>query len=158
MTIQQGRQQLLFQLFHIYEEREARNIADMVMEHLTEWRKIDRVVNKEVPLSAVQEQKLQQYITELLDHKPVQYVLQEAWFAGMKLYVNEQVLIPRPETEELVSWLISDLRLPIPDLKIIDIGTGSGCIPVVLKKQVGEATVYACDISERALEVARKNA
>ena len=158
MTIQQARQQLLFQLFHIYEEREARTIADMVMEHLTGWKKIDRVMNKETPLSLPKQQLLEQYISELLEHKPVQYVLNEAWFAGMKLYVDKEVLIPRPETEELVSWMVSELRAPIADLKILDIGTGSGCIPIALKKKLAEASVYACDISEHALEIARKNA
>jgi release factor glutamine methyltransferase len=158
MTIQQARQQLLFQLFHIYNEREARNIADMVMEHLTEWKKIDRVMNKETPLSLPKQELLQQYITELLDHKPVQYVLNEAWFAGMKLYVDKEVLIPRPETEELVNWMVADLQLPIRDVKILDIGTGSGCIPIALKKKLGEASIYSCDISEHALEIANKNA
>ena len=158
MTIQQARQQLLFQLFHIYEEREARSIADIVMEHLTEWKKIDRVINKEVTLSIPKQELLQQYITELLEHKPVQYVLKESWFAGMKLYVDKEVLIPRPETEELVNWMVSDLRAPIADLKILDIGTGSGCIPIALKKKLAEAAIYACDISEHALEIAGKNA
>jgi release factor glutamine methyltransferase len=158
MTIQQASQQLLFQLYHIYEEREARNIADLVMENITEWHRIDRLMNKEVPLSQPKEQLLQQYITELMEHKPVQYVLKEAWFSGMKLYVDPSVLIPRPETEELVNWVTTDLRLPIADMKVIDIGTGSGCIPIALKKKLTDATIYACDISEEALEVAGKNA
>jgi release factor glutamine methyltransferase len=158
MTIQQARQQLLFQLFHIYNEREARAIADLVMENLTGWKKIDRVMNKEVPLSLPKEQLLQEYTSELLGHKPVQYVLQEAWFAGMKFFVDKSVLIPRPETEELVNWVVSDLQLPIADLTIIDIGTGSGCIAVALKKKLQDATIFACDISEHALEIAKANA
>jgi release factor glutamine methyltransferase len=158
MTIQQASQRLLFQLYHIYEEREARNIADLVMENITEWTRIDRVMNKEVPLSPPKEQLLQQYVSELMEHKPVQYVLKEAWFAGMKLYVDASVLIPRPETEELVNWITTDLRSPITDIKLIDIGTGSGCIPIALKKKLPDATIHACDISEEALAVAAKNA
>jgi release factor glutamine methyltransferase len=158
MTIQQARQQLLFQLYHIYEEREAANIADLVMEYLTEWSKIDRVINKGTTLSLPKQQLFEQYMAELAEHKPVQYVIKEAWFAGMKFHVDSSVLIPRPETEELVHWVVTDLRLPIADLKILDVGTGSGCIAVALKKKLADAFIYACDVSEAALEVARKNA
>ena len=105
MTIQEAQQQLLFQLFHVYDEREARNIADLVMEHVTEWKRIDRIINKTVPLSPTKEKELAEFTAQLLDHKPVQYVLHESWFAGLKFYVDENVLIPRPETEELVDWI-----------------------------------------------------
>ena len=158
MTIQQARQQLLFQLFHLYDEREAGNITDLVMEHLTEWSKIDRVINKATTLSLPKQQLFERYMEELAEHKPVQYVIKEAWFAGMKFYVDSSVLIPRPETEELVNWVVTDLRPPIADLKILDVGTGSGCIPIALKKKLADAIIYACDISEAALQVARKNA
>ncbi|MEO5998138.1 MAG: hypothetical protein ABIN89_15445, partial [Chitinophagaceae bacterium] len=110
MTIQQASQQLLFQLYHIYDQREAANIADLIMENVTEWKRIDRIVNKEFSLSPEKEELLAFYISELLNQKPVQYVLKEAWFYGMKLYVNEQVLIPRPETEELLDWIIDEVR------------------------------------------------
>jgi len=172
MTIREARQQLIFQLFHIYEEREARNIADLIMENLTEWKKIDRVLNKEVTLSKSKEELLARYMIELLEHKPVQYVLNEAWFSGMKLYVDENVLIPRPETEELVNWIISDLTFRKKEsihsfrpgmshssqIKILDVGTGSGCIAVALKKNVDTAEIYACDISDNCIEIAKKNA
>src|SRR3954464_10627007 len=100
MTIQQATQQLLFRLYEIYDDREAKNIAELVMENITGWKKIDRVLNKQVPLSAIQEKNLENYVSELMQMKPVQYVLQESWFAGMKFYVDEHVLIPRPETEK----------------------------------------------------------
>src|SRR4051812_39713844 len=102
MTIQNANRQLISQLSAIYEESEAMNIADRVMEKLTGWKKMDRIIHKETVLSALQQQQSEQYTNELLQHRPVQYVLGETWFAGMKFYVNEQVLIPRPETEELV--------------------------------------------------------
>jgi release factor glutamine methyltransferase len=159
MSIQQATRQLLFQLYHIYDDREAANIADWVMEHVTGWKKIDRVINKQVPLSAHSLSLLEAYTKQLLAHKPVQYVLNEAWFFGLKFFVNEQVLIPRPETEELVDWIITDIRSGnLPFSKITDIGTGSGCIPVSLKKNLPATVLAAVDISEKALELAKKNA
>jgi release factor glutamine methyltransferase len=159
MTIHEASQQLLFQLFHLYDEREAKNITDWVMENITGWKKIDRVSNKSVPLSAAQQIQLQQYTNELLNHTPVQYVLHEAWFYKMKLYVDENVLIPRPETEELVEWIINEVTGKNSKLKtILDIGTGSGCIPLALKKHLPAFEVHSCDISEAALSVAKKNA
>jgi release factor glutamine methyltransferase len=159
MTIHEASQQLLFQLFHLYDEREAKNIADWIMENITGWKKIDRVVNKNVPLSAMQENLLKQYTHELQLHKPVQYVLHEAWFYKMKLYVDENVLIPRPETEELVEWVIAEVGNQKSEAgSMLDIGTGSGCIPLALKKNLAFFDIHSCDISEGALEVARRNA
>lgn len=160
MTIQEATQQLLFQLFNIYEEREARNIADLVMERVTEWKRIDRIINKQVPLSQPQARLLVAYTSELLEHRPLQYVLKEAWFYGLRFYVDEHVLIPRPETEELVGWIIdeSGARGAMKKLRILDIGTGSGCIAVALKKHLPDVKVYACDVSKDALVVAGKNA
>lgn len=154
MTIQEAQQQLLFQLFHVYDEREARNIADLVMEHVTEWKRIDRIINKTVPLSSIKEKELAEFTAQLLDHKPVQYVLHEAWFAGLRFYVDENVLIPRPETEELADWISKENSGGI----ILDIGTGSGCIPVSLKNKLALADIHACDISMGALAVAQRNA
>ena len=157
MTIHDASQQLRFQLLALYSDREAGNITDMVMEKITCWRRIDRVVNKTVPLSDPQKVQWQTYLTALLAHKPVQYVLQEAWFYGMLLYVNEDVLIPRPETEELVDWLIKDHRVAGSPI-VLDIGTGSGCLPLAIKKSLSKAVVHACDTSAAALAVAKKNA
>jgi release factor glutamine methyltransferase len=96
-------------------------------------------------------------ITEELIHgKPVQYVIGETEFYGCRIKVNENVLIPRPETEELVDWIIK--LVPNKELTILDICTGSGCIPIALKKNLPKAEVAACDISHEALEMAMKNA
>ena len=166
MTIQEAYQRLLFQLYGIYDNREAANISDIVMENITGWKKIDRILNKQVPLVPAALQLLEKYTIELLSHKPVQYVLNEAWFYGLKFFVNEHVLIPRPETEELVEWIVKDASYYEAGDKsagknsptILDIGTGSGCIPVTLKKQLPGITMFACDISKDALEVCQKNA
>lgn len=110
-----------------------------------EWREFD--------------EKKNQFLFKLLllkEQKPIQYILGETEFYGMKFFVNENVLIPRPETEELVEWILKDTENQ--DLKIIDIGTGSGCIPIVLKRNLPEAEIFALDFSEKALETAQNNA
>lgn len=155
MTIGEANKRLLFQLYHVYDNREAANIADLVMERLTDWKRIDRSRHPEVRLSAAQQSLLEQYADQLGTGRPVQYVLQEAWFFGMPFMVNEQVLIPRPETEELVDWI---LKTETGRQSVLDIGTGSGCIAVALKKRWPALTVHACDISADALAVAQRNA
>lgn len=171
MTIHEAQQRLIFQLYNIYENREAANIADLVMEYITGWKKIDRILHKQVPLLQNNIELLEKYTSELLAHKPVQYVLHEAWFCGLKFFVNEHVLIPRPETEELAEWIIEEVRSTkfemrnmnsedlnhLGPVRIFDIGTGSGCISIALKKQLPQIEIYACDISRDALEVAQKN-
>jgi release factor glutamine methyltransferase len=193
MTLHEAQQQLTTSLQNLYDNREAANIADWVMEHVTGMRKIDRIMHKQSPLQPEQLTQMQQYTQELLAHKPVQYVLHEAWFYGLRFYVDESVLIPRPETEELVEWVLEEVRTrkyepgntgptyarasadkpevggpkngdssyilpPTSYFSILDIGTGSGCIPISIKKKLPQAEVYACDVSEQALAVATKNA
>lgn len=148
----------------IYSEREADNISDWVFENVTGLKKWERRANANNELTEINSNQLEKYLHELLQHKPVQYVLNEAWFYKMKFFVNENVLIPRPETEELVKWIVMDLRSAMFDrhgknnIHIIDIGTGSGCIPVSLKKELPEANITAIDVSEKALSVAKINA
>src|SRR5689334_7957192 len=101
MTIQLAYKQLLAQLYAVYEDREAANIADMVIEIVTGQRKIDRILYKDIPVSPEQNDRLTRMADQLLRHRPVQYVLGETWFMDMRLQTNESALIPRPETEEL---------------------------------------------------------
>lgn len=160
MTIQLAYQKTLVQLYDIYEHKEAANIADWTIEHVTGQRKIDRILYKDLPLTIQQGQTLQTFTEQLLNHKPIQYVLGEAWFCNMKLYVDENVLIPRPETEELVGWIVQEIQNSKFKIqkKILDVGTGSGCIAIALKKEVNDFEVHAIDISSGALEVAKRNA
>lgn len=160
MTIQQANQSALVQLRKLYEEREAANITDWVMEHITGKKRIDRLMNKEAALDNLQEKLLTGILQQLSAHKPVQYVLAEAWFGGLSFYVNEHVLIPRPETEELVEWILAEIQPSKvkSQKKIIDVGTGSGCIPVTLAVKSPALSITAIDLSEDALIVARKNA
>lgn len=181
MTIYEGSRFVSEALYNIYDRREAENIAALVMEKITGLGRMERMLHKDRILPEVQEDRLSYYTRLLLQQQPVQYVLGEAWFYGMPLYVDAHVLIPRPETEELVEWVVKDERnrlqgtgykLQVTGFRsqvsgykgederpaILDIGTGSGCIAIALKKNIPEAEVYAIDISEKALAVARKNA
>jgi release factor glutamine methyltransferase len=159
MILQEANQQLVSQLQAIYDKREANAIAGLIMENISGWRKTDRIINKQVPLSPAAVTSLKKYTGELMEGKPVQYVLHEAWFKGMKFYVDERVLIPRPETEELVDWVEEEIRTSKYEVKtILDIGTGSGCIAIALKNKLPGITIYACDTSGPALEVAKQNA
>jgi len=163
MTTEQLYNDFLNQLTSIYEKREAANIADWVFEKVTGFKRIGKKLNRDVELEKDAIQKLHKYLAELLQNKPVQYVLNEAWFYKMKFYVNENVLIPRPETEELVEWLVGDVRslmynVGYGEFKVLEIGTGSGCIAVSIKKELENIGITAIDISEEALTVANKNA
>ncbi|SHL89972.1 peptide chain release factor N(5)-glutamine methyltransferase [Chitinophaga sp. CF418] len=159
MTIQAAFIQLITSLAPIHDQREAANIAHIVMEHVTGMSKMDRIVYKDKELTAQQSAQLQQALTALLEHQPVQYVTGSSWFYGMELQVNANVLIPRPETEELVEWIVQDVRnSKLLNRKILDIGTGSGAIPLAIKKELPTATVWGLDVSTGALDTARGNA
>ena len=160
MTIHEATEQLQSMLKTIYDEREAGNIAELVLEKITGWSKIDRILNKQVRLSAAMEESFIRYESALQQQQPVQYVLGESWFMGMKFYVNPAVLIPRPETEELVAWVLEHVsNVPMDNpFSILDIGTGSGIIAVALNKKLPHLYLNACDISAEALAVAERNA
>ena len=159
------------ELSKIYDEREAANIATLVLENITGLPRVDRLTKKNEPLVVQQLHHLTEVHHRLLQHKPVQYALEEAHFYGLKLFVDKHVLIPRPETEELVDWIIKEVKAAhknvfvrkenkadeTTQLKILDVGTGSGCIALALKKAMPRAEVWGCDVSDDALSVARRN-
>ncbi len=171
MKLFDAEQDLKQQLTKIYDESEAEGIASLAIEYLTGFSKTTRVSNKQTELSSEQTTKLDDILKRLLTSEPVQYIMNKAWFYGMELYVDKNVLIPRPETEELVQWIVDDVKTSGKDvfirkpaeadettqLKILDVGTGSGCIALALKKAMPKAEVWGCDVSEEALNVARRN-
>ena len=174
MTIDDEYKKFVAQLKTIYDERESGNIADWVFESVANIKRLDRIIDKQKQFSDSIIQHLNTALQQLLAHKPVQYVLGEVWFYKMKLLVNEQVLIPRPETEELVEWVIEDVRRTMYDVRskkniniqhrtfnivrLLDVGTGSGCIAIALKKELPDSEIFAIDVSEDALKVAKQNA
>ena len=161
MTFEAAEQSLATALDGLYENREAATIAGMVMEFVTGKSKMDRWLQKNELLSIEDLNYLEKYSKELLTGMPVQYVLGEAWFAGLCLQVNEHTLIPRPETEELVnlcaSWAAANKIQDAP-LQILEVGTGSGCIAIALQQKMPAAIITAIDISAEAIEVASANA
>ncbi|WP_158618237.1 peptide chain release factor N(5)-glutamine methyltransferase [Chitinophaga lutea] len=157
MTIQSAFASLVTAIRPVYDAREAANIAHLVMEHITGLGKLDRVVHKDADLSPAQETQYQQALNDLLEHRPVQHITGKSWFYGLELVVNDQVLIPRPETEELVEWILLD-HPSKPALRLLDIGTGSGSIPIALKNQWPVADVWAMDVSAGAIAIATRNA
>jgi release factor glutamine methyltransferase len=140
-------------LVPLYDQREASVIADRVIEEITGSPRIDRIMH-DPELSEAEMDRWKQCLDELSEGRPLQYVLGYSEFLGRRFTVNGHVLIPRPETEELTEWLVSDIR---PGEAVLDIGTGSGCIPVMVNLLSG-ADVTSVDTSADALEVARQNA
>jgi len=150
MSIQTAYQQLSNQLTPLYGQREAQSIARIIFEDAF------KIFNFTSSQPFIFEADLLTIKQRLLQREPVQYILGQADFYGLKFKVNSDVLIPRPETEELVYWIIEENTEISPT--ILDIGTGSGCIPISLKRKISSAKVTAMDISKEALIIAQENA
>ncbi|MFC3157884.1 release factor glutamine methyltransferase [Chryseobacterium arachidis] len=161
MTISELKKYFSANLSEIYTESESTFIFHIFAENILGFNNIQQKQFAEHEISAENEKKFYQIISELLTGKPYLQILGETEFYGMKIFVDENVLIPRPETEELLEIAINkikSLKLGIQGLKILDIGTGSGIIPLVLKKHFPQAEVTSIDFSEKALETAKRNA
>jgi len=135
-------------------QKEIEAVFFILLKHFHNISRLESALN---PEKKVEEKNLLQALTKLEKHTPWQYITGQTDFYDIRLKVNRNVLIPRPETEELVDWIINENKRT-GNLKILDIGTGSGAIALSLAKNLTEAKVYALDISEPALEIARENA
>lgn len=154
--MQKSLQYLQLSLSELYPDSEIRSFWLLILEYLTEYSRTDIITNKNSVLSAEQNEKLKTIVERLQNFEPIQYILGDTDFFGLPFFVNRNVLIPRPETEELVDWILKEN--PNFTGKILDIGTGSGCIAIALAKNLPDAKVTAIDISEEAIAVAKKNA
>lgn len=144
------------ELHGLYPVSEIEGFTRIIFESVCGWSFTRQLVKKHEKIQEPDFLKIQEIITRLKTFEPIQYILGETEFFGLRLMVNPSVLIPRPETEELVDWIVrSDLP---PDSRILDIGTGSGCIALALKSVLKNAAVSGIDISEGALETANENA
>ncbi|MXV52170.1 peptide chain release factor N(5)-glutamine methyltransferase [Pedobacter sp. HMF7647] len=149
-------------LQNLYDREEALQIARYAIEHVTGLDKAMMLAKRDDKASEAHSGRLFNVLGQLKTGRPLQYIIGEADFYGLKFKVTEAVLIPRPETEELVAWIADEIQefpgFAERKIKVLDIGTGSGCIPVSLKSVGPQLEISAIDISEAALEIAKKNA
>lgn len=148
----------LQQLQQLYSTEEASAITALVFESKAGMTRLDIVRSSNEVVTEQQKDKLDEALHSLLQHTPVQHVTGETWFYHLRFTINDQVLIPRPETEELVKWVIDEHTAQKKNFSILDIGSGSGCIPVALKKNLPQASVMSVDVSAKALAIAKQNA
>ena len=140
------------ELAPLFDDREVVNWAYLSIEHLIGYNRVDCIINTNNYITIIVSDKLKQIIIKLKTKKPIQYILGETHFYGLKIAIDKHTLIPRPETEELVDWILKE------DFNCaLDLGTGSGCIAISLAKH-SNASISAMDISENALQVAKQNA
>jgi release factor glutamine methyltransferase len=158
MSLQSLKQSIKQALANEYESIELNSLISILFEHVTGWNQIQQLLHKDEPLAPNKKTEILEAVDALKKGKPIQYITNKAWFLGKEFMVNENVLIPRPETEELVEWVIEYANIKNKPLQILDIGTGSGCIPISLKLALPNCFLSALDISEPALIVAQQNA
>jgi release factor glutamine methyltransferase len=158
MRLNDIKQALKKQLAGQFESVELGPILSILIEHVTGWDQVQQVIHKDDLISAAQQLAFETAATALLAGRPIQYITGKTWFMGEPYIVDEQVLIPRPETEELADWVIEYAAIKGKALRILDIGTGSGCIAIAIKKALPEAIVSAIDISTSAIKIAATNA
>jgi release factor glutamine methyltransferase len=160
MNIKEYRNQFIAALAPIHGEGEAESFFYLILEDKHQLKRIDLALQPEMEFSSEAILIWNAFLEQLKLEIPVQYLLEKTSFYGLDFEVNENVLIPRPETEELVSWVLESQKGTenSQDSKILDIGTGSGCIAISLAKNSKNAQVYALDVSEEALATAKKNA
>jgi len=141
----------------VYGSEEALFIFYIALEYFKKWNKNDFIRYLDDLVSEQEETKFKVVINDLKNGIPIQHVVGETFFYGLKFHVNPSVLIPRPETEELVEWVLSKSSAEKNLKNVLDVGTGSGCIAISLKKNSPSMTVSALDISSAALTVAKSN-
>jgi len=142
----------------IYPDTEIQSFFFMLTQHYLELTRLNLALDPRLEISNEKKLCFDTAVERLQDHEPIQHILGETEFYGYIFKITKDVLIPRPETEELVSWILDDFQDSKTGINILDIGTGSGCIPISLARQLSTANVHSWDISARALDVARLNA
>ncbi len=144
-------------LSDIYPKSEIDTFFYWIVEEVLQLKRIDVSLNPGFEINQVDLKTIKNHLNRLQQHEPIQYILGQTEFYGMTFKVNSEVLIPRPETEELVEWIVTDIK-DQSKKQILDIGTGSGCIAIALKKKLQSCKVTGIDVSETALNIAFKNA
>lgn len=146
-------------LSEIYDKAEAEQLFYITIEEVMNWKRIDFIMKTPYQLEDNLAEKLTDVLNKLKAEQPIQYIFNKAHFFGLEFFVDENTLIPRQETEELVDWVLKTIVTePNRNWKVLDIGTGSGCIPISIAKFAKNVDVTTLDVSEKAIEVAKKNA
>jgi release factor glutamine methyltransferase len=160
MKIKEYRTQFIEELTAIYDAGEAESFFYLILEEKQQLKRIDLALQPDLVFSEGEIKVWNSILEQLKLEIPIQYLLGKTSFYGLDFEVNENVLIPRPETEELVDWILERQKTKgkRQNIKILDIGTGSGCIAISLAKNLPNAQVFAIDVSEEALATAKKNA
>lgn len=160
MNIKEYRTQFIQELTLIYDAGEAESFFYLILEEKKQLKRIDLALHPDLVFSEEEIGVWNAILEQLKQEIPIQYLLGKTSFYGLDFEVNAAVLIPRPETEELVEWILESQKSKPESqkVKILDIGTGSGCIAISLAKNLPDATVFALDVSEEALATAKKNA
>ncbi len=151
----------LSSLSSLYPSEEIQSFFNILSEKYLHLSRIEIALNSEKIISKEDVEKFQKILLRLQNQEPIQYIIGETDFFGLTFKVNKHTLIPRPETEELVDWILLEQKLITHNsqpITILDVGTGSGCIAISLAENLSEAKVSALDISEEALKMARQNA
>lgn len=159
MTINQYKSFFVKQLLPFYDQQEAESFFYLALQHELKMTRVDLALQPDLPISSWQQAFFETILGGLVQEKPIQYLLGSTFFYGREFTVSPDVLIPRPETEELVDWILESVRQRnIPNPVLMDIGTGSGCIAISLAAELPDAKLSAIDVSESAISVARNNA
>ena len=160
MKIKEYRSYFIQELTPIYDAGEAESFFYLILEESQHLKRIDLALRPDLDFSEEEIMVWNSILQQLKKEIPIQYLLGKTSFFGLNFQVNENVLIPRPETEELVEWILERQKSEVKSqqIRILDIGTGSGCIAISLAKNLPNARVFAIDISEKALDTAKKNA
>lgn len=157
MTIKEYKNIFTAVLTPLYDASEAERFFYLSLEEMKGWKRMDYLMRTDTILNADELKEWTLVQEQLQQNKPIQYIFGKAYFYGLEFKVDKNTLIPRPETEELVEWIIHENNKK-GTVNILDIGTGSGCIPVSLAKNLPNAVVSGIDISKDALDIAKQNA
>ena len=158
MTLKEFKLHLSKELEEVYPETEISSFFFMILEYYLKISKTKHLTEPDLSIEESKVQELNCVISRLKKEEPIQYIIGKTEFYGLEFNVTKDVLIPRPETEELIEWILEKSANLERNIKILDIGTGSGCIPITLKNNIADADVHAIDVSETALTIAKKNA
>ncbi len=157
MKILLFKQYFFSELSNSFPKTEIQSFFNMLIEHQLKLSRVEIALNPAIEISQTHLDFLQNALSNLKKGVPIQYIIGKTEFYGLPFKVTKNVLIPRPETEELVNWILNDTK-DIANINILDIGTGSGCIAISIAKNLPNATIFALDISSKALEIAKENA